>query len=365
MFSLCRTCSENYQQTPCEHTDGERAFTGTWVTDEVKKALEKGYQLQKIYEIWNFTVVSQYDPTSKSGGIFTEYVNTFLKIKQEASGWPEWCTTEQEKQHYIHAYLEREGILLEYDKIQKNPGLRPLAKLMLNSFWGKFGQRSNLSQTTYISDPGEFFDMMTSDQQQIKNVRFVSGEAVQLDWVYNDNFISASTRTNVVIAAYTTAQARLKFYSYFEKLDRRAIYCDTDSIVFTSSPVEWEPKLGDYLGDLTDEVPDNSITSFVTGGPKNYAYQMEKPNGDGLLSCCKVRGITLNFRNLIDINFETIENLVTGKYESNSVTVVDECKIRRNPTTGHIITTTEMKDYKIVFDKRVIGQMFHTYPYGM
>ena len=27
--------------------------------------------------------VSQYDPKSKTGGLFTEYVNTFLKIKQE------------------------------------------------------------------------------------------------------------------------------------------------------------------------------------------------------------------------------------------------------------------------------------------
>lgn len=33
---------------------------------------------------------------------------------------------------------------------------------------------------------------------------------------------------------------------------------------------EWEPELDDYLGDLTNEVPD----IFVTGGPKNYAYTL-------------------------------------------------------------------------------------------
>ena len=242
--------------------------------------------------MWNFTNISQYDPVWKSGGIFTDYVNTFLKVKQEASGWPDWCKSVQDKQQYISQYLEKEGILLDYNNIQRNPGLRSIAKLMLNSFWGKFGQRANLTQTSYISDPDEYFDMLTSDEQKVKNVRFVSDETVQLDWVYKDDFITASCRTNVVIVPYTTTQTRLKLYSYLEKLDRGALYCDTDSIVFTTSPGEWEPPLGDYLGDLTDEITDNSIVKFVTGGPKNYAYLLQKPNEDGVLSCCNVRGIT-------------------------------------------------------------------------
>ena len=365
MFSLCRTCSQNHQQGPCEHQDNDRAFTGTWVTDEVKMAIRKGYTLLSIYEVWNFTDISQYDPVSKSGGIFTNYVNTFLKVKQEASGWPDWCKSQEDKQQYISQYLEKEGILLDYINIKRNPGLRSIAKLMLNSFWGKFGQRANLTQTSYISDPDQYFDILTSDEQKVKNVRFVSDEAVQLDWVYNDDFIAASCRTNVVIAAYTTTQARLKLYSYLEKLDHRVLYCDTDSIVFTTSPGEWEPPLGDYLGDLTDEIKDNSIVKFVTGGPKNYAYLLQKPNEDGLLSCCKVRGIILNFKNLIAINFEAIEELVTRKRETGVISVVDEFKMRRNPSTGHIITTKESKDYKIVFDKRVISEGLKTFPYGM
>jgi aryl carrier-like protein len=39
-------------------------------------------------------------------------------------------------QRYIDDYFEKEGIRLDYEKIVKNPGLRALAKLMLNSFWG-------------------------------------------------------------------------------------------------------------------------------------------------------------------------------------------------------------------------------------
>lgn len=185
--------------------------------------------------MWHFEEVSRYDSGRKIGGLFTDYVNTFLKVKQEASGWPDWFVDEDTKHRFIREYQEMEGILLDDDKIVENLGLRSLAKLMLNSFWGKFGQRTNLTQTTYISDPLQFFDMMTSDQQKVKNVRFVNEESVQLDWVY-DGFTEASPRTNVVIAAYTTAQARLKLYSYLKQLGHSVLCCDTDSVVFRSSP---------------------------------------------------------------------------------------------------------------------------------
>ncbi|XP_053392147.1 uncharacterized protein LOC128554859 [Mercenaria mercenaria] len=199
---------------------------------------------------------------------------------------------------YIQEYFEMEGILLEYDKIEENPGLRLLAKIMLNSFWGKFGQCPNLTQTSFIDDPVQFIDMMNSDKQEIKNVRFINEEEVQLDSAYNNDFIEASCRTNVVVAAYTTAQARLKLYSYLQPLGDRVLYCDTDSVVFTSAQGEWDPPLGDFLGDLTDEVPYNQITKFVTGGPKNYAFCLARPNKKGQSSICKRHGIEYSGKNV-------------------------------------------------------------------
>ena len=44
-----------------------------------------------------------------------------------------------------------------------------------------------------------------------------------MDWVHKEDFLDTSGITNVVIAAYTTAQARLKLYQYLERLDRRAL----------------------------------------------------------------------------------------------------------------------------------------------
>ncbi|XP_041367055.1 uncharacterized protein LOC121381770 [Gigantopelta aegis] len=146
-FPLCRTCSDQELQTPCHHSDEERNIIGTWCIPEILKATEKGYQIIRVYEVYHWPETTQYNPTTRDGGLFAEYINTFLKLKQEASGWPEWCITEEDKDTYISQYRDKEGVQLDRNKITKNPGLRSLAKLCLNSFWGKYGQRLNMKQS--------------------------------------------------------------------------------------------------------------------------------------------------------------------------------------------------------------------------
>lgn len=220
-----------------------------------------------------------------------------------------------------------------------------------------------MAQVEYVTDPSVYFDMLTSDRQEVTSVNFVTGEMVEMRWKNKDEFVEASGRTNVVLAAYTTAQARLILYSYLEKLGNRALYADTDSIVFSVKQGEYEPLLGDYLGDLTDEVPDGKITHFVTGGPKNYSYKFERYVDNSVHTVCKVRGITLNYKNALDINFNTVHEMVTGA-ENRTVAVKDEHMIARDKNNCRIITTEQNKDYKIVFDKRVISNQYQTYPYG-
>ena len=72
-----------------------------------------------------------------------------MKLKQESSGYPQHITSEEEKKEYIEKYFQHEGILLEKESIIKNPGLRSLSKLALNSFYGKFGQRTNMKKNSF------------------------------------------------------------------------------------------------------------------------------------------------------------------------------------------------------------------------
>jgi len=87
---------------------------------------------------------------NKSNGVFTEFINEFIKIKIQASGWPEENMNEQEKQLYVKNFKEREGIELDINEIKNNPGLRSIGKLVVNSFWGKMGQNPYSSQNEFI-----------------------------------------------------------------------------------------------------------------------------------------------------------------------------------------------------------------------
>ena len=89
-------------------------------------AVSRGYQVVKIFEVWHFTQVKE--------RLFADYVDKFLKIKTEASGWPASCVTEEQRQEYLGEFQQKEGIKLDQVKVTPNPGLRSLAKLCLNRY---------------------------------------------------------------------------------------------------------------------------------------------------------------------------------------------------------------------------------------
>ena len=80
MFPLCAVCAQDPPESQiCNHTNEERALVGTWVSEEIKKAIELGYVLVDIYEVWHFE--------ESSDSLFRDYINSFLAMKQEAKGF--------------------------------------------------------------------------------------------------------------------------------------------------------------------------------------------------------------------------------------------------------------------------------------
>ena len=119
---------------------------------------------------------------------------------------------------------------------------------------GKFAEKPYMSKVKLVSEPQEYFDVLTSDKIEVTDASFVSDDAIEIRYENKDDFIEPNARTNVVIAPFTTAHARLKLYSVLEQLNERVIYYDTDSVIYTSKPGEENPKTGVYLGELTDEL---------------------------------------------------------------------------------------------------------------
>ena len=178
-FPLCCTCVEEEMAKPtlersctCSHSNKQCQITGTWCTPELQLSVQKGYQILHIHEVWNFP--------KKQEGLFKNYMNTWLKIKEEASSWPSHVGDDPEKQRqHIADYYAREGIRLNPPNIKKNPGLRTLGKMMLNSMWGKFGQCTNKTQVREFDDPLAFSKFHESDKFDIRYVSVLTEERIE------------------------------------------------------------------------------------------------------------------------------------------------------------------------------------------
>ena len=111
MFVLCRKCAETENKSICNHSVGDRSLSGTWVSVEFQKAVQIGYTLLNVFEVRQYDTVTQYDPSTGDGGLFAQYMNTFIKIKMEASGYPSHCDPDQEKTSTLNVYEPTKGLL--------------------------------------------------------------------------------------------------------------------------------------------------------------------------------------------------------------------------------------------------------------
>jgi len=373
MFGLCRACINECSQDSgeCTHNEEERALIGTWVIDEVNKAIEKGYKLLKTYEIWSYEV-TQYDKTNNVEGLFTPMMNKFFRLKQQASGWPAKCQTHEEKTAYIGEFLEREGIQLEYDEIVKNEGLRQFSKHLLNGFWGKLAQRENQAKTTIIDQPHVLLEFLANPSLEVEGMQEINETKIVVNWCYKEEAADMLTFTSVPIASYVTAQARLKLYSYLEKLGERVMYYDTDAVIFTSreDTDEWTVPTGSYLGDMVDELEKfgsgSYITEFVSGGPKNYAFKAWSTHKQDFVTVCKVKGICHNYTAAGLVNFDSMKEMVlrTTKKENDEIHVLVKSKQIRRTKYHDVITAEESKIYRTRSEKRKFTADFNSFPYG-
>nr|XP_022300672.1 uncharacterized protein LOC111108881 [Crassostrea virginica] len=304
LFPLCRNCAEERPTDPhyrCNHSDAQRRFTGTWITCELNKALDCGYRLDKVYEEWHFP--------QHSTELFSRYIDTFLKIKQEASEFPPQCETEEEKQNYIQEIFRREKIVLDSTSIEKNPVRRTIAKLFLNCLWGKFAQRLQLPKVQYLTGQDELNKMLEDSTIALKGMELLTNpdqpesDMILVNYEERQEFIEECPFGNVVLAAFTTAHARLHLYETLQPLDTLVLYFDTDSIIYQHVEGQFNPTIVNSLGGWTDELDGDRIVKFMSGGPKNYAFETEK--GQSVQ-----KGITLNYRASQIVTLEALEKMI-------------------------------------------------------
>ena len=118
-----------------------------------------------------------------------------------------------------------------------------------------------MTKVKIILDPAEYFDLLSSDQVNVTDANFINDELFEDHCKNVDEFVEADAKTSVVIAVLTTAPSCLKLYSVLKQLDCQVLYFETDSAMYVSKDGEWEPPMGSYLGELTDELVSDHITT--------------------------------------------------------------------------------------------------------
>ena len=182
---------------------------------------------------------------------------------------------------------------------------------MLNSMWGKFGQRQNKTQVEEFNDPPKFHSFLNSDTLDVRHVSVVNDDIVEVHYQLQEEDIPVSPNLNVFVACFTTCWARLRLYEALELLGQRVLYFDTDSVIYLEEPGQPNPPLGDYLGHFTSELKaDDHIMEFVSGAPTNYGYQTKNGKVE-----CKVRGFRLNSEGKTQLNYDVMRQNVLDEIQ--------------------------------------------------
>ena len=237
---------------------------------------------------------------------------------------------------------------------------------MLNSFWGKFGENLHKPTTEAIHTAHQLFTLVSNPLNDIRQVRLSNDDTLEVVYANLKDNQPDNGRVNIFVAAFTTCHARLKLYSYLEQVQQRVLYFDTDSVIYTTRPGQLRIPLGDFLGEMTNELDgEDFITEFTSAGPKNYGYKTRQGK-----VCCKVRGFTLNVRGAQQLNSDVtrqnlIDEITQPLDERRNIDVVNPNFFWRNPATKHLRAITRTKRYGLVFDKRVVDPTtFASFPYG-
>lgn len=145
------------------------------------------------------------------------------------------------------------------DKKFSTGAKREIAKLYLNSLYGKFGQKDiqinyKLKRLSDISDK----EYITSE-----DIQFILGDY----YLKPVETLAIAGYSRLDIAMQITANARIELYELIKRAKFDVYYCDTDSI-FTSQELSTSSELGDIKLEA-------HIKEFVALEPKVYAYKTE------------------------------------------------------------------------------------------
>lgn len=256
-------------------------FSGVWSTIEIKEAIKNGAKVLKTGQCCYF---------ENGGPIFRDYINSLYKIRLESTS--------------------------EVDKT--------IVKLLMNSTYGRMGlnpKKEGLELDRGQPDVTPAFELKIGKH----TIRFVKTE------------VTLKSFSNVAIAAWVTALARIHMHRIMKPIEKSVYYMDTDSI--------YTPEIlpnSKNLGDLKLEAEMNEACFLL---PKTY------------FAGGKVSMKGFDKKKIQHFKFDDFCHALEG--DLKMLKIPQDVKMMRMKTAGRHNTLLKLskqstRQIKSVYDKRVL-----------
>jgi hypothetical protein len=207
---------------------------------------------------------------------------------------------------------------------------------MLNSLYGKMGQRPEHTSTHYTTTAREFHQLMEDPTQEVLDFEHLNERMDRVVVRKRGPFVQAPKTNSLAVACFVTSLARLRLYEYMEEAvlaGHHLLYCDTDSLMYVLRRGGGGPPVheGEWMGDMKRELPGRRIVEFIAAGPKNYAYVhvardvpawqwrqwLEAPaaEADRMAAVLRIRGIQLTYTANQLLNYTSMRRLIHDHFD--------------------------------------------------
>lgn len=310
--------------------------------EELYERLEHGARIEEMYEILHF------DEENSRVGPFYGYMAHSFRDKMEASGWDdltrdtpfEGQELTDEVKAQLAEYLERENkglCRLRPEKVEKNKGKRYMAKLRINSLWGKFVQKDSTTERIRVQDYATYFDVMHSPKIDPRSISFhrVTDSLFECTYKWTETFVQRGARINPYLGASVTGWARTILHRKVREVD--AIYCDTDSVIYKHSPSRPPvTEIGAGIGQWQNEFSGLRVERFYALGPKCYCLVFDRPDENGATYMIKAKGVTMHASNHAMVTPDDFLRVILANYDANQQKAVPEMMPRIRVQAFHI-----------------------------
>jgi hypothetical protein len=275
--------------------DLESPKTGAWSTHELRMAVARGYRITHCEWVLHFPEWSQ--------RLFRGYIQTFFLLKTLAGGFK---GNEAEAKVYLQEHLRHLHLTYESPEVERvlsafstvgagtveerllrclklNPTLKTVAKLLLNTLYGKFGEVPHM-KVVHADSHEEFYNLVTNPAYHIMNIRMIherSAEVTYAELLADTQSGTDKSTVCVPIAAMVTAYARCRLIEEMERVGpERVLYVDTDSIYYVTQPGQHSIPTGHMLGDMEDDLKGGRLVQFFAStAPKAYGCYVQDSKG--------------------------------------------------------------------------------------